>query len=254
MRGRSVFIAAAVAVVLAACGGGGDSGGADAGATTSTSSTLYPGFVDVTTTLPVATGQPVAPGQPVLDANGQPVVTAPPPPTVPSGNAGPVSVPQAGASVDTPGGTVTASGVSYVVQSGDSLRAIARKFGTSVDALIALNGLQDPDSIRVGQRIQLPASALGGVAAGPGVEVQSIYVVETGDTMAKIARKFSISTAALIAANPGANPDVIQVGQKLAIPAGATAPPTTQAPAAAAPAPAPAPAETVAPETVAPGA
>jgi LysM repeat protein len=46
----------------------------------------------------------------------------------------------------------------YVVQPGDTLFSLAQRFGTSVEAITAANGLAD-DSIRVGQELIIPASA-----------------------------------------------------------------------------------------------
>ena len=50
------------------------------------------------------------------------------------------------------------------------------------------------------------------------------YVVVHGDTLAKIAKKNGVSLSALKAANPGVEPTKLKIGQKLAIPAGGTAP------------------------------
>lgn len=50
------------------------------------------------------------------------------------------------------------SGVVYVVGSGDTLGSIAEKFATTVAALVALNGLADPNKISVGQVLRLPGA------------------------------------------------------------------------------------------------
>jgi len=50
------------------------------------------------------------------------------------------------------------------------------------------------------------------------------YVIVHGDTLAKIAKKNGVTLGALKAANPGVEPTKLKVGQKLAIPAGGTAP------------------------------
>jgi LysM repeat protein len=42
----------------------------------------------------------------------------------------------------------------YIVKAGDSLSAIAKNLGTSVDALCKLNGISDPDSLKLGQKIR----------------------------------------------------------------------------------------------------
>ena len=46
----------------------------------------------------------------------------------------------------------------YVVQPGDSLSAIAQRFGVTVEALIEVNRLVDPDTLQVGQEIVIPAT------------------------------------------------------------------------------------------------
>jgi len=44
----------------------------------------------------------------------------------------------------------------YVVQEGDTLAAIAQRFGTTVSALQAANGIEDPDEIIIGQVLVIP--------------------------------------------------------------------------------------------------
>ena len=45
----------------------------------------------------------------------------------------------------------------YTVQAGDTLNVIAQRFGTSVQAILALNSLTNPDLLEVGQVLQIPA-------------------------------------------------------------------------------------------------
>jgi LysM repeat protein len=52
-------------------------------------------------------------------------------------------------------GTPANDGV-YVVQDGDTLYAIAVQFGVSMDALMAENGMNDPNALQVGQELQIP--------------------------------------------------------------------------------------------------
>ena len=44
----------------------------------------------------------------------------------------------------------------YVVQEGDTLGKIAQRFGTTVDALVEANNIEDPDLIFPGQRLRIP--------------------------------------------------------------------------------------------------
>jgi LysM repeat protein len=48
--------------------------------------------------------------------------------------------------------------VTYTVRSGDTLSAIASRHGTTVAAIVALNGITDPSRLRVGQVLQIPAA------------------------------------------------------------------------------------------------
>jgi LysM repeat protein len=52
--------------------------------------------------------------------------------------------------------TTVAGGSTYVIQSGDTLGAIAARFGVPVDAIAAANGITDPDSIQVNQELTIP--------------------------------------------------------------------------------------------------
>ncbi|MGB8861397.1 MAG: LysM domain-containing protein [Ilumatobacteraceae bacterium] len=52
--------------------------------------------------------------------------------------------------------TTTTVLVTYKIQSGDSLGQIANRFGVSMDELMALNGITNPDHIEVGQQLTIP--------------------------------------------------------------------------------------------------
>lgn len=67
-----------------------------------------------------------------------------------------IVTPTVGLAVGTPG---SASERRYVVQEGDSLSAVALRFGVTEEALREANGIVDPDSLFVGQALVVPASA-----------------------------------------------------------------------------------------------
>ena len=141
-------------------------------------------------------------------------------------------------------------------QAGDSLSRIASRHGLSQRELAELNGIKDPNKLRVGQQIVIPGYA-GAVApaqvktarrpaptppapkavAKPAVAGPGEYIVESGDYLGKVAKKLGVKIKDLREANH-LKSDMIRVGQKLKIPAGGAA-------GAVAPAPAPAPAPDV---------
>jgi len=98
------------------------------------------------------------------------------------------------------------TGQSYYVQNGDTLRFIAAKFGTTVDAVLKVNpNISNPNVIYVGQAISIPAGV-------------TTYVIQKGDTLRIIANKFGTTVDALLALNPKiSNPNVIYIGQVITV-------------------------------------
>lgn len=61
-----------------------------------------------------------------------------------------------------PVATTTASGTTHIIQSGESLYTIARKYGVTTDSIVHANGMSSPDKIQVGQIIKIPGSTTSG--------------------------------------------------------------------------------------------
>jgi hypothetical protein len=87
--------------------------------------------------------------RPSPNASTAPVVTA-----RPVGSAAPR--PSAQPASPSPSAQPTTSGATYKIKSGDTLSAIAARFGTTVKVLVALNHIGDPSRIHVGQVLKLP--------------------------------------------------------------------------------------------------
>jgi spore coat assembly protein SafA len=109
----------------------------------------------------------------------------------------------------------------YIVARGETLRSLASRFGTTVDALLAANPeITNANVIYEGQRIKVYVSAPPPTQAPPPPSGQ-VYYVQQGDTLRKIASKFSITVNQILQANPQiSNPNVIYVGQAISIPSG----------------------------------
>ncbi len=97
----------------------------------------------------------------------------------------------------------------YIVQPGDTLFKIAQRFNTTVDAILAINPeIKDPNLIFPGQKILIPIE-----------RKFEIYVVQPGDTLFRIAQRFGVTVAEILAINPEIkDPDDIRPGQKIRIP------------------------------------
>ncbi len=127
--------------------------------------------------------------------------------------------------------------VQHRVQPGETLWAISARYGVSLDALAAANGLADPNRIRAGDTLVIPARA----ETTPEPPTAGVYTVQPGDTFWGISRKLGIPFGELAAANPGVDPGRLRPGQVLSLP-GTPAQPEAPGPAAD-PAPGPAPGE-----------
>jgi spore coat assembly protein SafA len=104
----------------------------------------------------------------------------------------------------------------YTVVAGDTLFLIAKRFGVSLEALIAANPqIPDPDLIFPGQVICVPFMPMPPVPHCPG----ATYIVVQGDTLFQIAQRFGVTLEALLAVNPQiTNPDLIFPGQVICLP------------------------------------
>ena len=103
----------------------------------------------------------------------------------------------------------------YVVQSGDTLGAIAASVSVPIEALMAVNGITNPDQIQVGQVLTVPNPSRN-TQQGPATP--ETYTVAQGDTLAAIAARFEVDVDELARINGIADPDSIVVGLVLRIP------------------------------------
>jgi LysM repeat protein len=108
----------------------------------------------------------------------------------------------------------------HVVQRGETLSSIARRYGTSVWALMSANGLSNPNYIWVGQRLRISGGGWSHGGGWDGGWGGGIHVVQRGETLYSIALRYGTSVQAFVAANGLRNANLIWVGQRLRIPGG----------------------------------
>lgn len=126
------------------------------------------------------------------------------------------SRPEAAATPETKASASAGSPASYgTVRAGDSLTKLAKRHGTTPEALIKLNKIKNPSLIRPGQKLLLPAKAEAPASRTPSATVGSSHIVKNGETFYSIARQHGISVATLESANPGIKATSIRPGQKL---------------------------------------
>jgi len=110
-------------------------------------------------------------------------------------------------------GTATPAATSHVIARGETLQVIARRYGTSVTALVQANRVSNPNLIVAGRTITIPVAGSAGGAAPAGA-----HTVTAGETLSQIARRYGLSTSQLVGANGIANPNLVRAGARLAIP------------------------------------
>ena len=146
--------------------------------------------------------------------------------------------------------SVASAGQEYVIVKGDTFAVLAKNFHVSVKAIQDANPGVDPKKLKIRQKIQIPAAAAmvpaaGATAVADMSGAEQTYKVKSGDTLTGIAKHLNVSVKAIEKANPQIDPNKLKVGDKLKVPAKASAPVAAPVvPEATAPAPASAPAAT----------
>ncbi len=120
-------------------------------------------------------------------------------------------------------GTIIDNGgyLTYIVARGDTVKGLAVRFATTVDSILASNpGIANVNLIYEGQRLTIYATTQGNPPPPPS---GGTYYAQRGDTLRKIAAKFGTTVDVLLRLNPQIyNPNVIYVGQAIAVPGGSS--------------------------------
>lgn len=121
----------------------------------------------------------------------------------------------------------TTSYMTYTVQAGDTLWAIARKYNCSITEIVAANSdrIKNPNRIHAGWQLKIPQSGAPITDGTPDAVLpenkkRGIYIVRQGDTLWAIARKCGCSVAEIVSLNRELirNPALIHSGWELKVP------------------------------------
>jgi LysM repeat protein len=174
-----------------------------------------PGGSPMPTSTPVSVG-PLPPGTP------PPAATAV---TSQSGVATPVTsqpnIVVVPTKAPTPKTQATAAAINvivHVVKAGESLGGIAQQYKTTISDIVAANNnLSSGSVIQVGQKVNIPVPA-GYAGTNTPTTSSKVYVVQPGDTLGGIAKRFNTTVKAISDLNKITNPNLIRPGQKLTLP------------------------------------
>jgi hypothetical protein len=107
----------------------------------------------------------------------------------------------------------------YIVRRGDTFSGVSDHYGLLLWVTHALNPeITDERLIVVGQALYLGHDPTARLAACPNGEPCHLYVVRSGDTVSTIAGSYGLSTAGIVAINPGLDPTTMVPGQTIRLP------------------------------------
>ncbi len=97
------------------------------------------------------------------------------------------------------------------IRYGDTLSELAIEYNTTVERLVELNNIANPNLIYAGDTLIVPTG-------DPSSNITQIYVVQYGDTLSEIAQEYGTTVATLASINNIQNVNLIYVGQIIKIP------------------------------------
>lgn len=111
--------------------------------------------------------------------------------------------------------TPTVNYITITIAKGNILSEIAKSYGTTVQELVSINNIANPNLIYAGNTLKVPSTTSGGAGNDPLGEI--VYIVKKGDTLSKIALNYDTSVTKIATENGIQNPNLIYPGQRLII-------------------------------------
>ncbi len=117
---------------------------------------------------------------------------------------------------DNPNDNINTQTIFYTIQSGDTLSGIASRYGTTVQELVDINNIMNPNLIYPGETIRISTNSTvhGSETRGTG---SIVYTVQRGNTLSQIANTYGVTVTHIVELNQIQNPNLIYPGQKLRI-------------------------------------
>ena len=112
--------------------------------------------------------------------------------------------------------TTTENTIVYTVKRGDTLSQIALRYGTTVNQIVALNNIKNPNLIYPGERFTIYTNSKG--ESGQNACGKIAYKIRYGDTLSEIALAYNSSVSEIARLNNITNPNLIYAGRTILIP------------------------------------
>lgn len=103
--------------------------------------------------------------------------------------------------------------INVVIKRGDTLSGLARRYNTTVQELVNLNNIQNPNLIYAGQTLRIPYNK----NSNNSQTAEIVYIVKKGDYLGKIARAYNTTVSEIARINNISNVNLIYPGQRLII-------------------------------------